>query len=207
MRHCAGGCSGRGKHRRLYHSPDWDSRRERAPAAFICVSPAHDHSRLLFLYDLHEDSRQLPPAMATTYDGEPEMTLQHESNRPTSIDLSLALERELDNESLPNSPNPPRPQSLDTHVLASIVTQLRLSLAEVTKERDTLKEHLAEAQTREGGLKEALEHVTDKCLHCENELEAAAAKRQEDEETISMLRTKVEESRYVTSAAMSATLC
>ncbi|EIW58724.1 uncharacterized protein TRAVEDRAFT_168455 [Trametes versicolor FP-101664 SS1] len=123
------------------------------------------------------------------------MTLQHEPNRPTSIDLTLALERELDNESLPNSPNPPRPQSLDTHVLASIVTQLRLSLAEVTKERDTLSEQLAEAQTREGGLKEALEHVTDKCLRCENELEGAAAKRQEDEETISMLRTKVEESR------------
>lgn len=148
------------------------------------------------------------PAMSTTYDdGEPQMTLQHEPNRPTSIDLTLALERELDNESLPNSPNPPRPQSLDTHVLASIVTQLRLSLAEVTKERDTLSEQLAEAQTREGGLKEALEHVTDKCLRCENELEGAAAKRQEDEETISMLRTKVEESRYVALATMCATPC
>ncbi|KAI0372772.1 hypothetical protein BV20DRAFT_910826, partial [Pilatotrama ljubarskyi] len=122
--------------------------------------------------------------------------LRSDSNRPTSIDLTLELERELDNESLPpNSPNPPRPQSLDTNVLASIVTQLRLSLAEVTKERDTLADQLAEAQTREQGLKEALEHVTEKCIRFETDLETATNQRKEDEETISMLRTKVEESR------------
>ncbi|KAI0349801.1 hypothetical protein OH77DRAFT_1375628, partial [Trametes cingulata] len=122
--------------------------------------------------------------------------LQSDSNRPTSIDLTLELERELDNESLPpNSPNPPRPQSLDTHVLASLVTQLRLSVAEITKERDTLEERLAEAEAREQGLKEALDHVTEKCIRFETDLEAAKSQRKEDEETISMLRTKVEESR------------
>ncbi|KAI0763742.1 hypothetical protein BD413DRAFT_432967, partial [Trametes elegans] len=120
---------------------------------------------------------------------------QPDAHRPASIDLSLALERELDNESLPSSPNPPRPQSLDTHVLASIVTQLRLSLAEVTKERDTLAEQVAGVQAREDGLKEALDHVTEKCIRYETDLEAAANQRKEDEETISMLRTKVEESR------------
>ncbi|KAH9852073.1 hypothetical protein C2E23DRAFT_731747 [Lenzites betulinus] len=133
--------------------------------------------------------------MSDAHVGKPQFVLHSDSNRPTSIDLSLELERELDNESLPNSPNPPRPQSLDTHVLASIVTQLRLSLAETTKERDTLSEQLAEARTREQGLKEALDHVTDKCIRVETDLENAASQRKEDEETISMLRTKVEESR------------
>ncbi|KAI0629183.1 hypothetical protein C8Q77DRAFT_1181436 [Trametes polyzona] len=133
--------------------------------------------------------------MSAAQAGAPDVAIHPDSNRPTSIDLSLELERELDNESLPNSPNPPRPQSLDTNVLASIVTQLRLSLAEVTKERDTLAEQLAEARTREQGLKEALDHVTDKCICVETALEVAANQRKEDEETISMLRTKVEESR------------
>ncbi|TFK91743.1 hypothetical protein K466DRAFT_482138 [Polyporus arcularius HHB13444] len=126
---------------------------------------------------------------------EPQIFLMSDSHRPSSIDLSLELERELDAESLPNSPNPPRPQSLDTNVLASIVTQLRLSLAETTKERDTLAEKLAEAQTREEGMRETLEHVTDKCIRMENDLELAANQRKEDEETIAMLRSKVEESR------------
>ncbi len=126
-----------------------------------------------------------------------EVIVYNDSNRPASIDLSLELERQLDAESLPNSPNPPRPQSLDTSVLASIVTQLRLSLAEVTKERDTLAEKVSEAQTRQVGLRETLDHVTEKCIRMENDLEVATNQRKEDEETIAMLRSKVEESRYV----------
>ena len=117
--------------------------------------------------------------------------------RPTSIDLTLELERQLEAESLPNSPNPPRPQSLDGNVLASIVTQLRLSLADVTKERDGFAGKLSEVQTREQGMRETLDHVAEKCLSMEGDLEAAAIQRKEDEETIAMLRTKVEESRSV----------
>ncbi|KAI0741485.1 hypothetical protein C8Q80DRAFT_1110982 [Daedaleopsis nitida] len=126
---------------------------------------------------------------------DPQIFVYSDTTRPTSIDLSLELERQLDAESLPNSPNPPRPQSLDTNVLASIVTQLRLSLAEAHKERDALSERLLEAQTREEGMRETLEHVTEKCIRMENDLEIAANQRKEDEETIAMLRTKVEESR------------
>lgn len=123
------------------------------------------------------------------------------SDRPHSIDLSLALERELESESLPNSPARPemrggRPQSLDTNVLASIVTQLRLSLDDLTRERDTLKNELYETSLREDNLKHALESVTDKCLRTEAELTAAKEKHQEDVESIAMLRQKVEESRY-----------
>ncbi|KZT70722.1 hypothetical protein DAEQUDRAFT_638640, partial [Daedalea quercina L-15889] len=117
-----------------------------------------------------------------------------------SIDLSLALERELEDESLPNSPARPetrgvRPQSLDTNVLASIVTQLRISLEGITRERDSLKSQLSETKFREENLKDALESITDKCLRAEAELAAARHKHQEDEEAISMLRQKVEESR------------
>ena len=123
------------------------------------------------------------------------------SDRPHSIDLSLALERELDSESLPNSPARPemrggRPQSLDTNVLASIVTQLRISLEDITRERDSLKNELSETKFREENLKDALESITDKCLRAEAELTEAKAKHQEDEEAVSMLRQKVEESRY-----------
>lgn len=114
-----------------------------------------------------------------------------------SIDLSLELERQLEAESVPNSPNPPRPQSLDPTVLATIVTHLRQSLAEITKERDTLAEKLAEAQPREEGMRDTLEHVTDKCIRMENDLEVASNRHKEDEETIAMLRSKLEESRCV----------
>ena len=132
---------------------------------------------------------------------DPQIILYPDSNRPASIDLSLELERQLEAESLPNSPNPPRPQSLDPHGLASIVTQLRFSLAEVTKERDALVDKVSEAQTREEGMRETLEHVTEKCIRMENDLEVAANQRKEDEETIAMLRSKVEESRYVSACS------
>ncbi|KAH9933328.1 uncharacterized protein B0H18DRAFT_983056 [Fomitopsis serialis] len=113
------------------------------------------------------------------------------SDRPHSIDLSLALERELESESLPNSParvetRGARPQSLDTNVLASIVTQLRMSLED---------NELAETKFREENVKDALESVADKCLRTEAQLSAARDKHQEDEEAIAMLRQKVEESR------------
>ncbi|TBU30749.1 hypothetical protein BD311DRAFT_658397 [Dichomitus squalens] len=133
--------------------------------------------------------------MANLPSDEPQIILNSDTTRPMSIDLSLELERQLEAESLPNSPNPPRPQSLDTNVLANIVTQLRLSLAEITKERDTLAVKVNEAQTREGGMRETLEHVTDKCIRMENELEVVADQLRESKETIVMLRGKVEESR------------
>ncbi|KAI1796550.1 hypothetical protein LXA43DRAFT_986003 [Ganoderma leucocontextum] len=126
---------------------------------------------------------------------EPQIILNSDTTRPMSIDLSLELERQLEAESLPNSPNPPRPPSLDASVLATIVTHLRQSLAETTKERDTLAEKLAEAQTRDEGMRDTLEHVTDKCIRMENDLEIASNQQKENEETIAMLRSKVEESR------------
>ncbi len=126
-----------------------------------------------------------------------EPILNSNNTRPMSIDFSLELERQLEAESVPNSPNPPRPQSLDATVLATIVTHLRQSLTETTKERDTLVEKLTEAQTREEGMRDTLEHVTDKCIRMENDLEVALNRHKEDAETIAMLRSKLEDSRCV----------
>ena len=86
-------------------------------------------------------------------------------DRPSSIDLSLELERQLEIDSVPNTPDAihtrmsERPESLDPQVLASIVTQLRLSLENATKERDGLAHVLAEVQEREANLKDALPHL------------------------------------------------
>ncbi|KAG1831303.1 hypothetical protein EV424DRAFT_1470063 [Suillus variegatus] len=120
-----------------------------------------------------------------------------EPPRPFSIDLSLELERQLDNESNPNSPVDAtgRPHSLDSHVLASIVTQLRLSLADVTRERDELSKTVVEMRTREAGTADMLEHMTEKCSKMQEELDGARTRIKDDEDTISILRTKVEESR------------
>lgn len=122
-----------------------------------------------------------------------------EPPRPFSIDLSLELERQLDNESNPNSPVDAtgRPHSLDSHVLASIVTQLRLSLADVTRERDELSKTVVEMRTREAGTADMLEHMTEKCSKMQEELDGARTRIKDDEDTISILRTKVEESRFV----------
>ena len=122
-------------------------------------------------------------------------------DRPHSIDLTLELEQQLDDESTPNSPAFPRsrsrPQSLDPHVLASIVTQLRLSLSEVTKERDELSAILSETQSNELSMKDALHTLAEKCVRLETDLTASQDKNREDADAISMLRGKLEDSRYV----------
>ncbi|KAI0091796.1 hypothetical protein BDY19DRAFT_885524 [Irpex rosettiformis] len=122
-------------------------------------------------------------------------------NRPSSIDLSLELERQLEIDSLPNTPDvsqtrfTERPQSLDPHVLASIVTQLRLSLAEVSKERDDFSQTLSEVQEREANLKDALHTVSERCLKLEQDLAVVTEKRQEEADAVTMLRGKLEDSR------------
>lgn len=122
---------------------------------------------------------------------------EHDPPRPFSIDLTLELERQLDNESNPNSPVDAtgRPHSLDSHVLASIVTQLRLSLSDVTRERDELSHTVVELRAREAETAGTLEHMTEKCSKMQEELDDARTKIKDDEDTISILRTKVEESR------------
>ena len=134
---------------------------------------------------------------------QPAARTSEESKRPHSIDLTLELERQLDNESLPpSSPAPPRrpqsrPQSLDPHVLASIVTQLRLNLEEVTKERDGLAHLYAEAQASQSEMKTMLDTVSEKCVRLENDLVVSIEKQKEDADAVTMLRSKLEDSRCV----------
>ncbi|KAF8573762.1 hypothetical protein K439DRAFT_931590 [Ramaria rubella] len=123
------------------------------------------------------------------------------SNR-SSIDLSLELERQLDLESLPSTPALPahfkdahNRTSLDPHVLAHIVTQLRDSLTHLSQERDDLVYQLAASHTREAEFKDSLALCTERCASLEKDLESARRKNQDDDEAISMLRSKVEESR------------
>ncbi|KAI6112850.1 hypothetical protein F5141DRAFT_1109816 [Pisolithus sp. B1] len=102
--------------------------------------------------------------------------------RPYSFDLTL--EQQLDNESLP--PLSPavatgRPQSVDTNVLASIITQLRTSLTEF--------------RAREADVKDAIANMSEKCSNLQDHLDKANDRIKEDENTISILRGKVEESR------------
>ncbi|KAF9460498.1 hypothetical protein BDZ94DRAFT_1299811 [Collybia nuda] len=134
------------------------------------------------------------------------------ARRHFSIDLSLELERQLDMEAYPPTPahnagshsrqnsstensGAVKYESLDPHVLAHIVQQLRQSLSDMTKDRDELLQLLASAHSHEAELKDALQHMTDKATTMEVELSDARSKIKDDEDAISMLRAKVEESR------------
>jgi chromosome segregation ATPase len=124
---------------------------------------------------------------------------EHEPTRPHSFDLTLELERQLEAESLPTSPARPegRPQSLDTHVVASLVTSLRINVAELTKERDGLSAALDVARGREAELASELRQLKEAQVEKDAELVALHQKTRDDEESIVLLRSKVEESRSV----------
>lgn len=127
---------------------------------------------------------------------EPSMQDFDQPDRPSSIDLSIELERQLDNESLPPTPAPAkRPQSMDQHVLASIVRQLRATVDGVTKERDELREQLSQLELVKAGTEDLLLRFSTRCTQVEGELAEAKIKMKDDEDSINLLRTKVEESR------------
>ncbi|KAI0272647.1 hypothetical protein BC834DRAFT_949091 [Gloeopeniophorella convolvens] len=121
----------------------------------------------------------------------------HDPTRPHSFDLTLELERQLEAESLPNSPAYPkgRPQSLDTHVLASLVTSLRMNVQELTKERDDLSAALDASRERESKLSAEVSQLKEADSDRDAELAALRQKVRDDEESIVLLRSKVEESR------------
>ncbi|KAI5122502.1 hypothetical protein M0805_001410 [Coniferiporia weirii] len=128
--------------------------------------------------------------------------------RPSSIDMALNLERQLDAEHEEHEHEEgafhgqdhqhgqgARPVSLDPLVLSSIVENLRAELARVAQERDALADALSSAPSREAELREALALLTERCTSLEQELERFRRKSQDDDDAINMLRTKVEESR------------
>jgi chromosome segregation ATPase len=123
---------------------------------------------------------------------------EHDPTRPHSFDLTLELERQLEAESLPTSPAKPegRPQSLDTHVLASLVTSLRIDVAELSKERGELSAALEVAHGREADLSVEVRQLKEAQAERDTELASLRQKMRDDEESIVLLRSKVEESRF-----------
>ncbi|KIL65533.1 hypothetical protein M378DRAFT_186398 [Amanita muscaria Koide BX008] len=117
-----------------------------------------------------------------------------------SIDLSLELEHQLESMESSSVHNAAadtkeKHESLDPHVLAHIIMQLRHSLTEMTKERDELVKALAAALSKEAELNDGLQLMTDKASNLEEDLAEAKKKVQEGEEAVALLRSKVEESR------------
>jgi hypothetical protein len=148
-------------------------------------------------YATHDEHKSGEDAVGELYN--PYDTVK---KRPSSIDLALELEHQLGSESNPATPANPyggnvRPQSLDPHILASIVMQLRQSLSEMTKERDELQHMLSVATSQAADVKDTLQYMEEKCMKLEEELEDAKKRMADDETAISMLRSKVEESRSV----------
>ncbi|KAJ3560706.1 hypothetical protein NP233_g10662 [Leucocoprinus birnbaumii] len=131
-----------------------------------------------------------------------------EQKKHFSIDLSLELERqlELEGSSPPATPDAtasshsrshsqPHPDSLDPQILVHIITGLRKTVEDMTKERDDLLKLLENATTKEASLQDTLALMTEKATDYEEELSAAKKQMKEDEEAIILLRNKVEESR------------
>jgi chromosome segregation ATPase len=122
--------------------------------------------------------------------------------RPHSIDLSLELEHQLALEEgdggTPAHDAAGARSSLDPHVLASIVGQLRDQIARITTERDDLLNLMSAAVAREADLKDALQDMTDKFTAAREEVASARELHASDQENIALLRNKVEESRFVT---------
>lgn len=96
-----------------------------------------------------------------------------------------------------NAGSPPSITNLspDPVILAHIITQLRQSLDEMTKEKNELVQLLVTANAQEAAAKDALQLMTDKATDAQEELAEAKRKMKEDEDQIVMLRGKVEESR------------
>jgi hypothetical protein len=166
----------------------------------MTISDDHLVNPALQFYSLHPPSIT-PPGVLTMSTHEEETIIhqlpQFDPTRPHSFDLTLELERQLDAESLSSSPAGPdgRPQSLDTHVLASLVTSLRLNVSELTKERDGLSASLEAARSREAVLATEVRQLQDAQVERDTQLEILRQKIRDDEESIMLLRSKVEESR------------
>lgn len=163
------------------------------------------HTAVTSFTDRRDSMKDAEP----TVDPELNFTTMHQQHY--SIDFSIELERQLDMESLPSTPNnfvqdadtqALSQDSLDPQLHAQVVAQLRDSLTQVTKERDQLKHLLFVAQSQEAGMREAVTEAKEKVRVLGEELSEAQAKNKDDEDSIMMLRSKVEESRYVGTIAL-----
>lgn len=166
--------------------------------------------------NLHHIEFEAPPSAEMDLEHRLQLAQNLAQHGRFSIDLSLELERQLNMESPPVTPSydvtahsvnalaaaaskdvhsPQHQGKPDPDVLAHIITHMRNSLVEITKERDDLVRMLAEANDQEAHTKDALRLMTEKASSAEEELDVARTKIREDEDQIVLLRAKVEESR------------
>ncbi|KAF7370825.1 hypothetical protein MSAN_00716100 [Mycena sanguinolenta] len=106
-----------------------------------------------------------------------------------SIDLSLELEHQLEMESPVSTPAPTQQH----HPRSSM--DMPFKLPDIDPHRDDLVVLVNTAHTKEAELQDALQHITDKAMALDEALSEARRQTRDDAEAISMLRTKVEESR------------
>lgn len=122
------------------------------------------------------------------------------ANRPYSIDAALELEASLDDDEPLSAQSNNRPLSMDTTVLQSLIKSLRESLSRAESQRDEARFQAKEAQeillTERAGFAETMQSLTDRCTRLEDEAITSKLKSDADEQSISVLRSKVEESRY-----------
>ena len=162
--------------------------------------------------NLHHIEFEAPPSAGLDLEQRLQLTEDRAQHVRFSIDLSLELERQLNMESPLASSNhediivhaskvaadsneEQHYGKPDPDVLAHIVTHMRKSLMDMTKERDDLVKMLATTNAQDANTKDALQLMTEKATSAGEELDIARKKMREDEEQIVLLRAKVEESR------------
>lgn len=161
--------------------------------------------------NLHHIEFEAPPSAGLDLEQRLKITEDRAQHNRFSIDLSLELERQLNMESpvvsssyedithaekIATDSNEEHHYSKpDPDVLAHIVTHMRKSLLDMTKERDELVKMLANANSQDADTKDALQLMTEKATSAGEELDIARKKIREDEDQIVLLRAKVEESR------------
>ena len=161
--------------------------------------------------NLHHIEFEAPPSAGLDLEQRLQITKDRAQHGRFSIDLSLELERQLNMESPIASSSYDNIAHVskvaagsneeqdygkpDPDVLAHIVTHMRKSLVDMTKERDDLVRMLASANSQDANTKDALQLMTEKATSAGEELDFARKKMKEDEEQIVLLRAKVEESR------------
>lgn len=115
----------------------------------------------------------------------------------SSIDLSLELEHQLQLEDDASHPSSSRPHSLDPHILSTLIKNLHEEVSKLTKERDELAGALTDSREREGDLREEVHRMMESHATMDEQMDELKHKNQEAEESIALLRSKVEDSRYM----------
>lgn len=111
----------------------------------------------------------------------------------SSIDLSMELERQLEADGDGQTPLTKQQRlSLDPNVLVHIIMQLRESIDTLNHEKEDLVRQLTESHSRIAEFKDTISLLMERSSSLETDLDASRKKNKEDEEAITLLRSKGE---------------